>query len=364
MQLSVIVPATDSPPTLERCLAALRSAAAQDAGGAPATEVVVAERPAGAGPAAARNEGARRARGELLAFVDADVEVRGDALRAIRAAFEADPGLAAVFGSYDDDPEAGDAVSRFRNLLHHHVHARAAGPAETFWAGLGAVRRDAFEATGGFDADAFRRPSIEDIELGMRLRAAGARITLDPRIRGKHLKRWSLAEMAATDFARRGVPWVRLLLAAHRAPTGLNLGWRHRLAALAALAAAGGALGRRPRAAAAGLAALLVLDPSFYALLARRGGASALAAGIPLRALHHLLAAASVPAGVAAYLVGGPSGNRAPAGGSPAGVPGRGHGPRDRPHHPSFPGGLRTSPNRAWTHRSDHSRGALGEHGD
>ena len=42
--------------------------------------------------------------------------------------------------------------------------------ARTVWAGLGAIRRKAFEAIKGFDADRYPRPSIEDIELGDRLR--------------------------------------------------------------------------------------------------------------------------------------------------------------------------------------------------
>jgi transposase len=33
-------------------------------------------------------------------------------------------------------------VSRFRNLLHHHTHTTHPGPACTFWAGCGAVRRE------------------------------------------------------------------------------------------------------------------------------------------------------------------------------------------------------------------------------
>ena len=72
-------------------------------------------------------------------------------------------------------------MSAFRNLLHHHVHQQAAGPATTFWAGLGAVRREAFLASAGFDAERYPVPSIEDIELGMRLAPTAARIGLDPR---------------------------------------------------------------------------------------------------------------------------------------------------------------------------------------
>ncbi|MGH7465989.1 MAG: glycosyltransferase family 2 protein, partial [Longimicrobiales bacterium] len=95
------------------------------------------------GPAYARNRGVEVGRGEVVMFVDADVCVHGPTLSRIAAAFRDDTGLAAVFGSYDADPRAPGFVSQFRNLLHHHVHQCNRGPAETFWAGCGAVRRSA-----------------------------------------------------------------------------------------------------------------------------------------------------------------------------------------------------------------------------
>ena len=152
MRISCVVPATDSPPTLERCLAAIR--AADD----PPDEVVAVTEPQSTGPAEARNAGAARTDGDLLAFVDADVVVHPDAFTRIRALFERDPELAAVFGAYDDEPEAADAVSGFRNLLHHSVHVEGSGPAQSFWAGLGAIRREVFEQAGGFDAGRFPCP--------------------------------------------------------------------------------------------------------------------------------------------------------------------------------------------------------------
>jgi GT2 family glycosyltransferase len=289
--LTVVIPATDAPVTLGRCLAAL-----QRSSEAHAVEVVTAAR--GDGPAAARNAGVARTDGDIVVFVDADVEVHPDALRCLREALERD-GLDAVFGTYDEHPEAAATVSRFRNLLHHHVHTRAAGPATTFWAGLGAVRREAFDAVGGFDARRYPRPSIEDIELGMRLHAAGRRIALDPRVRGTHLKRWTLRSMLRTDLAARGAPWVALRL--ERGGAGgavLNLSWRHRLAAAAAVLAAAGAVAGRGRVAALALVAMVAPNARFYALLARRGGPRLMLAGVLLHLVHHLTAAASVPAGV------------------------------------------------------------------
>jgi len=296
MRLAVIVPASDDPPSLPRCAAAL------EAGERAPDELIVQREPAGGGPAAARNAAAAGVEADVLVFVDSDVEVHPDALARIERRLLDDPALAAVFGAYDDAPAARGVASRFRNLLHHHVHVSSPGEAETFWAGLGAVRRAEFEAAGGFDAARFPEPSVEDIELGMRLRERGARLLLDPSIRGRHLKRWSLAGMVRTDLWRRGVPWTRLLLARRDRSGALNLGARHRASAVAALAVALGLAARRPRVALAALLSMAALNRDFYALLARRGGPGLLVAGIGLHVVHLLTATASVPVALALHL--------------------------------------------------------------
>ena len=274
----------------------------------PPDQVVVVERPVGGGPAAARNAGARRTEAEVIVFVDADVAVAPDAFSRIATAFAGDPGLAAVFGSYDAEPEARDVVSGFRNLLHHHVHQRSAGRATTFWTGLGAIRRSAFLASGGFDAERFGEPSIEDIELGMRLSAAGAAIELDPSLQGKHLKAWTLTEMVRTDFICRGLPWARLLLRTRDPSSALNLGWRHRASAAGSLCLGAGALlaprvgARAAIAALLGLLTLLTLNLSFYATLARRRGARHAIVGVVLHALHHVTGAVALGAALVLHV--------------------------------------------------------------
>jgi glycosyltransferase involved in cell wall biosynthesis len=294
-RLSVIVPATNQPPTLDRCLAGIRRASQ------PPEEVIVVDEPENGGPALARNLGAMRARGDVLVFIDADIEVHADVFSRIRAHFDGDGDLAAVFGSYDECPAAPDVVSAFRNLLHYWVHQANPGGATTFWAGLGAVRRDRFLSIAGFDHKRFPRPSIEDIELGLRLATAGERIELDPSIQGKHLKRWTLIEMVQTDILRRGAPWIALLLANRLHSTALNLGWRHRWSALSCVTAAGLLGARQPRAALTVMALFVALNLPLYRLLLRRGGVKLAATGVPLHALHHLAGTAAVPAGLLMY---------------------------------------------------------------
>lgn len=292
MRLSVVVPATDSPATLGRCLRAIETSSA------PPDELIVVEEPRGSGPAAARNLGAQRATGDVLVFVDADVVVHADAFARIRRTFESDLALVAVFGSYDDRPEAQGVVSVFRNLLHHHVHQEGAGPSSTFWAGLGAVRREPFRAAGCFDAGRYHEPSIEDVELGLRLAAAGAPIELDPELQGTHLKAWTFRSMIETDFSRRGVPWVELLLERGQGARTLNLGARHRASAIASLVLVAGLAVRRPVLAGTALGVLLALNRSFYRLVLERAGPCTAVAGVGLHVVHHLTATAALAAGL------------------------------------------------------------------
>lgn len=292
MRVAAIVPATDRPEHVERVVEAIRAA------DAPPDEVIVIDESPRPGPAAARNLGADRADADVLVFVDSDVLPHRDAFRRIRAAFTAEPKLIAVFGSYDDSPPAPGAVSGFRNLLHHFVHQQSGGEATTFWAGLGAIRRDAFVRAGGFDAERYPEASIEDIELGMRLAGSGARLRLDPGLQGTHLKRWTLAGMVRTDLHGRGVPWVALLAREAAAPTGLNLGWRHRLSAAASIALVSSLATRKPRQTALAAGALVALNARFYGLLLKRRGPVEATLGVGLHALHHLSGAAAVPLGL------------------------------------------------------------------
>lgn len=313
IRLSIIVPAYNSPRELAECLAALRADAA------PGTELIVVDdastdetpdvaKAAGAtvirlvrngGPGAARNHGVAHADGDVILFVDADVVVAPGAVGRVARAFAEDPRLAALFGSYDDRPRAPGLVSRYRNLLHHFVHHTGRAEASTFWAGLGAVRREAFVAVGGFDAVRFPRPSIEDIELGARLRRAGRRIRLDPMVQGTHLKRWTLGSMVQVDITRRALPWARLIVETAHTPTDLNLRPSQRvtaiLAGLAVLALALTPLRPAPALGVAlgALAGVAVLNRRFYALLWRRGGLPLLAAGFPLHVLYFLYSAAT-----------------------------------------------------------------------
>lgn len=229
------------------------------------------------GPGAARNLAARHAVGDILWFVDSDVIAHPGGAAKIRAAF-AEPDVVAVFGSYDDAPAGQDWMSRYKNLVHRYYHQRARREASTFWAGCGAVSKAALLDIDGFDVVTFTRPSIEDIDLGYRLRAAGGRILLLPDLLGKHLKIWTVGNVLRTDIFMRALPWSRLLISREGLTDDLNVSSGERLRAAVAWMFVLALLSLPlwpawwPLAALCG-AAVLALNMPLLRFMARHGGA-------------------------------------------------------------------------------------------
>ena len=255
LRLSVIVPFHKDLARLRPCLEAIRVAGRRLPAEALLAEIIVAAdgavdnpelvaQQSGArvlsiagprGPAVARTRAAEQASGDLLVFVDSDVVVRPDALERLATVFLADSTIGAAFGAYDEEPAERGFFSQCKNLAHSFIHQRSSREATTFWAGLGAVRAAVFADVGGFDPR-FVQPSVEDIDLGYRIRAAGHRIVLEPAIQGTHLKRWTFWSSIVTDVRDRGVPWTQLLSRYRSMRNDLNLTHKYRVAVVMAYA--------------------------------------------------------------------------------------------------------------------------------
>ncbi len=288
--VSVIVPVHQGSEPFVRCLDSLRGldpapaeilvvadgAVAGDLRAGRAAGVQVLELPERGGPARARNVGAQHAHGEILFFVDSDVVVPTDAIARLLDVLGPEPTLAAVIGSYDDAPGGRGFLSQYKNLQHHFVHQSGRAQASTFWSACGAIRREVFRELKGFD-ESYRRPCVEDIELGYRLRRAGREIRLCRALQVKHLKVWTFASLLETDVLYRALPWTELILRHRDLPNDLNLNWSGRLSVVVSVVLLVSLLGGlwEPllftiSAVAAG--GLLGLNVPFYRMLWRRGG--------------------------------------------------------------------------------------------
>lgn len=258
------------------------------------------------GPATARNKGASEARGDVLLFVDADVTVPADTVGRVAEVLGMHPELTAVFGSYDDSPADPGFLSQYRNLLHHYVHQAGNMEASTFWSACGAVRREAFFAVGGF-REHYREACLEDVELGLRLRAADHRIRLLKELQVKHLKRWTAAAMLRTDIFRRALPWTSLVLRQNGLVDDLNLKMSNRVSTLAAMLLPLTVLAGLFRGWFLGLAALccvvlLALNRRLYGFFRRRKGVAFALAAIPWHWLYFLYSGLAFGIGVLLHL--------------------------------------------------------------
>ena len=145
-------------------------------------------RQANAGPAAARNAGFRAAEGDLVLFVDDDILVSPDLVRAHLAAHRAHPG-SVIFGLCPF--AAPPRETPFRAYLDAIPDDYATGGREliamsTVASGQISVERRQFSAAEGVYASNLVTPAAEEYELAHRLRLCGVPILLAPAIQAIH----------------------------------------------------------------------------------------------------------------------------------------------------------------------------------
>lgn len=133
-----------------------------------------------AGPAAARNSGAKRATGELLAFTDDDCQVTPDWLRVFAAGFA--DGRWGALGGYSQTPflqnKAEQAWQYLTDFLNRFMRDDE-GNALLLLSNNAAYRQELFARLGGFN-QSFPLAAAEDMELSYRLLLAGGRQRLLP----------------------------------------------------------------------------------------------------------------------------------------------------------------------------------------
>jgi GT2 family glycosyltransferase len=126
-----------------------------------------------------RNQGARHASGDVLAFVDADHEIAPGWVSAAVDTLRLDSVGAA--GALCHAPAGGTWVQR----AYGYLRGRARGRQDVEWLGSGnlAVWHRAFHAVGGFDT---ALEACEDVDLCNRIRGAGLRVVSDSRLDNVH----------------------------------------------------------------------------------------------------------------------------------------------------------------------------------
>ncbi len=193
MFVSVIIPAYNAEKYIGRCLTALKNQSFKDYevivvddGSADKTSEVVKSfakkfrnirliKQRNSGPAVARNNGAKEAKGKIILFTDADCVPDRDWIKNMVEPFS-DKTVAGVSGTYRTLNKES-LIARFVGYEIEKRHERMAKLKNIDFIGTfsAAYKKDVYLKFGGFDAR-FKAASGEDPELSFRIAKAGYRL--------------------------------------------------------------------------------------------------------------------------------------------------------------------------------------------
>ena len=134
-------------------------------------------RSAPAGLPAARNAGVRAGRGDIVLFLDDDVDVSPGLIAAHRGAY-ANPSVGAVAGSLDDPyfPSGEPAIASYdekTGRLLQNFCGKESGPTISVMGANMSFRRTALQEVGLFDENFLHNALLEEVDAAFRIRAAG-----------------------------------------------------------------------------------------------------------------------------------------------------------------------------------------------
>lgn len=159
------------------------------------------------GPAAARNAAAKKAKGDVLVFLDSDVTVYKDTLQNIAKKFVNDADITAITGVWDKHQKSRSFFAQFKALRDWSYWTNERdrdGYYYLFSTRIAAIKRDVFLRLGGFNED-FRQ--MEDVEITYKIARRYA-IIFAPDVRVHHEFEGLLP--VARKYFWRSFYWTRL----------------------------------------------------------------------------------------------------------------------------------------------------------
>jgi len=213
--ISVIIPAYNAEKTIGECLQALNSQTFRgeretivvDDGSTDGTVVMARKfgakviRQAHAGPAVARNRGAKESRGSIILFTDSDCVPDARWLESMVKPF-ADKDVAGVSGTYKTK-NADSTIARFVGYEIELRHERMKRFERIDFVGTysAAYRKDVFFKFSGFDTR-FETSSAEDSELSFKIANAGNKLVFAPDAFVRHRHPDSVVKYLKQKFQR------------------------------------------------------------------------------------------------------------------------------------------------------------------
>lgn len=159
------------------------------------------------GPAAARNLGAKKAKGSILLFLDADVILEPQSLMQVSKVFSKDKKLTALNGIYAKEPANPSFFTWYFSLFKYYQWViRRKKRYSGFSTRLAAIKKNVFLQLGGFN-EKYDSALVEDYEFGHRL-GKKYKVIVDTKVIGRHFHpRFS---QCFKNYYRRVYLWLKL----------------------------------------------------------------------------------------------------------------------------------------------------------
>jgi GT2 family glycosyltransferase len=215
--ISVIIPNRNGTSTISKCLeAALRSACrdfevvVSDDCSTDGSVEIIKEYPVKlvrlnehSGAAAARNAGARAARGEVLFFIDSDCIMQPDTIEIASKAFHAHPDKVSG-GTYTPIAHDRGFFGTFQSLFVNYSETKTPRPDYVATHAM-VISKRLFDESSGFDEEFM--PILEDVEFSHRLRRKGVELRMQPALQVEHIFNFSLWGSLKNAF-RKSLYWT------------------------------------------------------------------------------------------------------------------------------------------------------------
>jgi len=214
-RLSVIIPAYNSEKTISICLDSIYCSSylpeevivVDDASSDNTVDIVkkypcrLLKNKKNKGQSASRNKGAKISKGNLLLFIDSDIEIKKDSIKQAVNSLMKNTDICGVVGTYDK-------YNRYDNLLSQYKHfymvfLYLSSEMHINWTDTAflLIKKKDYLAVGGLD-ESIKESVNEDYKLGIILTQDNRKILLDKQVKIAHHRHLDLKKFTQMEYLR------------------------------------------------------------------------------------------------------------------------------------------------------------------